>query len=178
MDFSNLQIDIAAIPQVESVQLQPIESDYLKALRLTWTILYGIIVAALTVLFFLIDDWQNSWAIAAASIAVVVAVLLTVTIGTGSFKRKSFAVRQHDIIYKNGWLFQDVHVVPFNRIQHVVVNSGPIDRKYGLASLTLYTAAAEVNDIAIPGLKTETAEQLKSFILEQIKPTQQHEGLE
>jgi hypothetical protein len=178
MDFTNSQINPYQIPQSKDVILQPIEPTYLKVLQLTWLITFGIILIATVALFCFIDDWHNYWAMGIAALAYCIMVTLTVIIGTGSFKRKSYAVREHDILYKNGWIFQDFHVVPFNRIQHVVVNSGPIDRKFKLASLTLYTAAAETGDISIPGLQQEAAEQLKSFILQHINPAQTHEGLE
>jgi len=178
MNFTNLQVDVAQIPQTEILELQPIEPTYLKALRLMWAIIFSILLVAGVTLFVLVDDWQNTIAMLIAAVLFILTITLTAVIGTGSFRRKSFAVRTHDIVYKNGWIFQDTHIVPFSRIQHVVVNSGPIDRKYGLASLTLYTAAAEVNDITIPGLTLEKAEQLKSFIINQVKPSKSHEGLE
>jgi membrane protein YdbS with pleckstrin-like domain len=101
---------------------------------------------------------------------ILLTAIATFIIGTGSFKRKGYAVREKDILFRTGWIIQKLHIVPFNRVQHCVVQSGPIGRKFGLASLSIYTAAANISDISIRGLKTEDAETLKGYILEQIQP--------
>jgi membrane protein YdbS with pleckstrin-like domain len=98
--------------------------------------------------------------------------ILTVAIGKGSFRRKSYAIREHDIIYKSGWIIQKIHAVPFNRIQHASVRVGPIDRKFGLASLTLFTAASMIDDVSIKGLQENEAERIREFIMGKIKPVE------
>jgi len=61
-------------------------------------------------------------------------------------------------------------------VQHCELVSGPIGRKYGLASIKLNTAASNNIDISIKGLKQETAEQLKAFIMEKIE-TDEHQQI-
>lgn len=67
-----------------------------------------------------------------------------------SFRSLAYCIREHDILYRRGWIIQKIMACPFNRIQHCTVDSGPIDRKYCLSSLTLYTAGAEGANITIP----------------------------
>jgi uncharacterized protein len=62
---------------------------------------------------------------------------------------------------------------PFNRIQHCAVDSGPIERSYKLATLTLYTAASEAGDVEISGLPEEFALNIREFIMKKIAA---HEG--
>ncbi len=43
-------------------------------------------------------------------------------------------------------------VVPFGRIQHIDVEQGPIQRRYGLATLSVHTAGNHNSTVSIPGL--------------------------
>jgi uncharacterized protein len=170
MQFQNLQVQWESLPKASDVQLKPIERDYLKVLYITWGILYVLLLAATITIVLLIEDTDHKlWLPVSIGIILMLAIA-TFIIGKGSFKRKAYAVREKDILFRTGWIIQKLHIVPFNRIQHCVVQSGLIGRKYGLSSLSIYTAASNVQDIAIKGLKTEDAESLKSYILEQIQP--------
>ena len=51
-----------------------------------------------------------------------------------------------------GYMFYRDTVVPFGRIQHIDVDQGPIDRRYGLATLTVHTAGNHNSTVALPGL--------------------------
>ena len=51
-----------------------------------------------------------------------------------------------------GYMFFRDTVVPFGRIQHIDVNQGPIDRRFGLATLTVHTAGNHNSTVTLPGL--------------------------
>ena len=172
MSFSNLPISTEGLPEIQSVPMKPIHPDYLKTLRISWLIIFGIVLAVMITLYILINELQTGIAVAVASAVYVLAAVLTVVAGTRSFQRKKYAIRERDILYSTGWLFQNLHMVPFNRLQHCVVNIGPIERRFGLASISLYTAASEGKDITLHGLKQEEAEKLKDLIMQQIQPMQ------
>ncbi|MCR6719337.1 MAG: PH domain-containing protein [Chitinophagaceae bacterium] len=82
-----------------------------------------------------------------------------------SFRYKAYALREHDVIYRSGWLVQSVRVCPFNRIQHCSVDSGVIDRRYGLSSLSVYTAGGAEADMKLAGLPKDVADDMRDFIL-------------
>lgn len=172
MQFQNLQVQWDTLPKAAEVVLKPVEKDYLKVLYIGWAIVYGSIAVALITGIVMIEELREPTWLAAGAGVFVLMVVATFVIGTGSFRRKAYAVREKDVLFRTGWLVQKLHIVPFNRVQHCVVQSGPIGRKYGLASLTIYTAASGNDDISIRGLRTADAESLKSYILEQIQPLQ------
>ncbi|RYG19811.1 hypothetical protein EON82_21000 [bacterium] len=62
----------------------------------------------------------------------------------------------------HGWLFRQSRTVPRDRIQHLDVNSGPFDRRFGLVQVVVHTAGTTVG--TIPGLSPERAERLRSEI--------------
>lgn len=62
----------------------------------------------------------------------------------------------------HGWLFRQSRTVPRDRIQHLDVNSGPFDRRFGLVQVVVHTAGANVG--TIPGLSPERADRLRAEI--------------
>lgn len=177
MSFSNLPITLEGLPEVQSIPFKPIHRNYLKVLRISWFIFFFLLFAGCAALIFFVDELQKALVISIASGAYLVILLATVIIGTASFKRKEYAVREKDILYRTGWIFQNLHMVPFNRMQHCVVHMGPIERKFGLASISLFTAASEGKDITIHGLTQIEAEQLKELIMQQIQSLTNEEGI-
>ena len=65
-------------------------------------------------------------------------------------------------------LWQKVTAIPFNRIQHVEKDTTPLDRRYRLANLTIFTAGGAGGDLDIHGLTEDTAESIRAFILARI----------
>jgi membrane protein YdbS with pleckstrin-like domain len=65
---------------------------------------------------------------------------------------------------RHGVVVRTVSAVPYRRIQQIDVRRGPIERRLGLATLVLRSAAA-TTDAAIPGLADEDAEALRAALL-------------
>ena len=63
-----------------------------------------------------------------------------------------------------GYLFYRDTIVPFGRIQHIDVDQGPIDRRYGLATLTVHTAGNHNSTVALPGLAHADALAMRESI--------------
>ncbi|MEU6662652.1 PH domain-containing protein [Streptomyces sp. NPDC046821] len=76
-----------------------------------------------------------------------------------------YAERADDLLISRGVLWREETVVPYGRMQLVEVTSGPLERKFGLASLQLHTAAA-ATDATIPGLTPPEAERLRDRLTE------------
>lgn len=79
--------------------------------------------------------------------------------------RRGYAVRERDIAFKSGLLWRSVTVVPFNRVQHAATGSGLLDRNFGLATLTVFTAGGSGGDLHIAGLGAERAERLRVYVV-------------
>ncbi|WP_428953192.1 PH domain-containing protein [Streptomyces sp. cg35] len=76
-----------------------------------------------------------------------------------------YAERADDLLISRGVLWREETIVPYGRMQLVEVTSGPLERKFGLASLQLHTAAA-ATDATIPGLAPAEAERLRDRLTE------------
>lgn len=66
---------------------------------------------------------------------------------------------------RSGKLFQVTRLLPLNRLQHVDLHQGPLERYFGLARLELHTAGTENASITIPGLAHEEAVRLRDHLV-------------
>jgi len=164
VDFKNLELSISDLPDFKTVDLQPIQKSYKKIIwinhALTFFVLYGISFFVLN--FEEIPNWIS---IIAFSVISLVFSIKAIEIEKG-FPIRKFGVRQHDIIYQYGFFYFSETVVPYNRIQHVEIKQGPLSRLFSLYSLSLYTAGASSGDLIINGLDKQTAQRLKSKVLD------------
>jgi len=98
--------------------------------------------------------------------AIGVAFVATVTLGWGwvligrTVRSWGYAERADDLLVTRGVLRRALVVVPYGRMQFVDVTAGPLDRKFGLATVQLHTAAA-ATDASIPGLVPAEAARLR-----------------
>lgn len=170
MDFENVQIEFSEIPTTQNITLKPIESNYKRVIIFSWLIFYLLVLFAFLLCFFLIDDLKKHNKILYFGLAALMFFCFVTLIWIKvEFKYRSFAVRQKDIVYKSGWLFQKTTAVPYNKIQHCSVSQGLFSRIYKLANLQIFTAASNNFDVVIKGLKLADAEQLKDWLMQQNK---------
>jgi membrane protein YdbS with pleckstrin-like domain len=101
-----------------------------------------------------------------AWLGVLVAVVGIATIGWGfavvgrRVRSWGYAERADDLLVTRGILNRQLVVVPYGRMQYVDVTAGPLDRRFGLATVQLHTAAA-ATDAQIPGLVPQEAARLR-----------------
>ncbi len=158
--WNNLEVDVSALPAIEEVHFQKHPIRY-RAYRYTLsTIWLGIPVLLISALALLLAEWWL-WMLAGAFFFLFGFSLIAISIG---YHKRCYALRQKDFSYREGWLFSSMTTVPFNRIQHTEVSQGPLERKYGLSRLHIYTAGGSSSDLSVPGLESEEAAQLRDYV--------------
>ena len=60
-------------------------------------------------------------------------------------------------------------VVPLDRVQHIDVSQGPIERAFGVTRLVLHTAGTMNSLVVLPGLARATAEAIRDEIRARIR---------
>jgi membrane protein YdbS with pleckstrin-like domain len=91
--------------------------------------------------------------------AVVIVAVRWVLIGR-TYRSWGYVERDDDLYITSGVLFRSLVAVPYGRMQLVEVASGPIERAFHLATVTLKTASPDT-DASIPGLDPEEAARLR-----------------
>ncbi|MBF4463148.1 MULTISPECIES: PH domain-containing protein [unclassified Rathayibacter] len=102
-----------------------------------------------------------------AWIALVLAAVLAVTLLIVAPRRArayGYQLREDDLLFRRGIMFQRFVSVPYGRMQLIDVNRGPLARALGLAELRFVTAAAATG-VSIPGLVEGDAEELRDRLV-------------
>ena len=120
-----------------------------------------IVVAAMLVLTLLM---HQTWAWIPGGILTVILVW-TLAILPRQARSIGYQLREDDLVFRRGILWQRFVAVPYGRMQLVDITHGPLDRGFGIAQLKFVTAAATTG-VVIPGLEQQTAETLRDHLIE------------
>ena len=103
------------------------------------------------------------------SIVYVVLLFIVLFFSRIGFKKKGFAFRNHDVLFRHGIIATNTLVIPYNRVQHVALHEGLFSRFFGLAKIEIFTAGGSSSDIEIPGIAKEQAENIKQLLMGKIQ---------
>jgi membrane protein YdbS with pleckstrin-like domain len=132
-------------------------SPRLSTLRRLLLVVIGAPVAiAVGVLFGLAVPWLGI----VVGVAGLVGVVWGWLVVGRAVRSWGYAERADDLLVTRGILNRQLVVVPYGRMQYVDVTAGPLDRKFGLSTVQLHTAAA-ATDARIPGLVPTEAARLR-----------------
>jgi membrane protein YdbS with pleckstrin-like domain len=125
-------------------------------------IITGVILVVATALPAWITDLLWLWAIPAATALIS---LIVIALVPRRVKSIGYVLREDDILFRRGLMFQRFVAVPYGRMQLVDINRGPVARMLGLSELRFVTAAAATG-VVIPGLDESDAESLRDRLVE------------
>lgn len=79
--------------------------------------------------------------------------------------RTSWRVDADGIEIRRGVVWRNVILVPRARVQHTDVSQGPIQRRFGLATLVIHTAGTHEYEVTLEGLAPATALAVRDALL-------------
>ena len=141
-------------------ELTPLDPRYKTMMRVIAAIIaLGLLIGA-TIAEFAIPGWTG---------VVWVPVLFVVAYLVFYLPMRRYATRGYSLIEERlrvvrGVLFHADTVVPFGRVQHIDVNQGPLERAFGLATVTVHTAGSHNASVSLPGLAHENALAMREDI--------------
>jgi membrane protein YdbS with pleckstrin-like domain len=152
--------ELFAPPTYEWKRLSP---NYRSLRRLTTLIFIPIIFVPPAVLVWALTDirWISVVILAVGAVLLLIRLAL---VGR-TWRSWGYVEREDDLYITHGVLFRSLVAVPYGRMQLVEVASGPLERAFGLATVTLKTASAETN-ASIPGLTPDEATRLRDRLTE------------
>lgn len=141
-------------------ELRPLHPDYAKVLRIrTLVMTLPILIAALV-----IESAQVVWPGAILLPALILLGLLVLRLPTRRYRTRFYAIDDEQLRVVRGLLFRADTVVPFGRVQHIDLNRDPVERYYGLSTLTVHTAGSHNASVRLPGLEDEEARAMRETI--------------
>ena len=82
-----------------------------------------------------------------------------------AYRYTSYRVTDAFFRFRHGVLWRSVISVPKSRVQHTDVSQGPIERQFGLATLTVHTAGTEHASVSLDGLPHATALAIRDHLI-------------
>lgn len=163
--FSNDPTDVSTLPRMQDVEYVPLHTSSLYVSLIVLGIFLLAILAGSCIVAFTVDEVRPFllWLITGE----IFVFSLLAWIEYKAFGFRGYVLRNHDILFRDGWLWKSWTVIPFNRIQHMEINQGPLDRLFDLATLQLFTAGGAASDLEIGGLSPDKAAAIKEFITAQ-----------
>jgi membrane protein YdbS with pleckstrin-like domain len=82
-----------------------------------------------------------------------------------AYQHTSYRVDDQGIEIRRGVYWRVVINVPRSRVQHIDVSQGPIERRYGLGTLVVYTAGTDHAKVELGGLEHGRALRIREHLL-------------
>lgn len=82
-----------------------------------------------------------------------------------SYRYASYLVDEDGMEIQRGVFWRTVINVPRSRVQHLDVSQGPLERRYGLGTLVMYTAGTNHAKVELSGLDHTRALEIREHLL-------------
>ena len=122
----------------------------------------GLVLSAIATFLWLVAGLSWAWV---ALVVIVVITVIQLIIARRRARAIGYQLRDDDLLFRRGIMFQRFVSVPYGRMQLIDINRGPVGRLLGLADLRFVTAAASTN-VSIPGLPETDAAGLRDRLVE------------
>jgi membrane protein YdbS with pleckstrin-like domain len=120
-----------------------------------------IIVVALGAILIRIAGAPPAWIIGIGAVSVLATATSIWPIPSLQWRFWRYEIGEQEVDLQRGWLVVTRTLIPMAQIQHVDTRRGPLERRFGLASVVLHTAAGASE---IPALDDEVAGEVRDRI--------------
>ena len=165
MAFTNLQLDPATLPRAAELELQPLPAAHRREILVQSIITVGILLLPSLVLLATPLHSRIGDAVFLPAALVLMFGAAFTALALVRYGHKGYALRNHDVAFRTGLFWRKTTILPFDRVQHAEVTQGPLQRRFGLATLKFFTAGGSSVDLKIEGLLTDDAERLREAVL-------------
>jgi membrane protein YdbS with pleckstrin-like domain len=82
-----------------------------------------------------------------------------------AYRFSSYRIDETGIEIRKGVYWRTVTNVPRSRVQHTDVSQGPLERRFGLGTLVVYTAGTSHSKVDLSGLDFDVARRIRAHLL-------------
>jgi uncharacterized protein len=100
------------------------------------------------------------------ALLVVLLFLEIFVLPTKRYEATSYCLNDRFFELRSGIIWKTSVMIPLSRLQHVDLLRGPLEQRFGLATLQLFTAGTRNASHKIPGLSPETGAELRRQMME------------
>jgi membrane protein YdbS with pleckstrin-like domain len=143
-----------------------LDPRYLSLQReLGWYWTAGVSIILFIVSMIVLGPRRWYWALLIWSIATPLLALWSYRWAALEYRHTSYRVDEEGIEIRAGVIWRGISNVPRSRVQHTDVAQGPLERKYGLGRLIIYTAGTAHSRVELPGLEHQVALSIRDHLL-------------
>lgn len=164
----------------DEAELTKLHPNFVWALRVQLLLsLIPLLIAALLAEFAISEMAEAREALAGAAfvppagtligIVMLLVMMLVIFMPMRRYQARGYQISRDRLRVVRGVLWHSDIVVPFSRVQHIDVHQGPVDRLFGIATLSLHTAGNLNSAVPLPGLGKPLADQMREEIRNHIK---------
>lgn len=156
----------------QTSEYQPVDPAFKTYMRIHTSITFLIFIALCVVALFLPWSLPNWIPYTALGCLIFLWLGLLIFWVPRRYKVTQYYVAEDETGFRVGALWHREVAVTFNRLQHIELARGPIERWLGISRLLLYTAGGQGADLSMPGLPAEKAEEIKRTVIERVAKEQ------
>lgn len=113
-------------------------------------------------------DGEQRWRMLAWYAGVTLAASLAGAYVGARLRHQRWTLDGAGLWLRQGRLWWRETHVPNSRVQHVDIKHGPLERRFGLATLVVHTAAVHLSGISVRGLDDADAQCLRDALAKQL----------
>ena len=150
---------------MNTFDFKPLEKSYLKVFRIALLIVTLVITVPLTIGSSVFLDLSWLFKILVFFIIWLLFYGLFHWYSIHWFKAYRYELNTAGLKIHKGVFWQQQNMVPRNRVQHIDITTGPLERRYNLSKLVVHTAGTRNATITLPGLLHQDAANLRQELI-------------
>lgn len=154
------------VPPVTAVEewrpLSPSARNVFIGMAFTWTLIIALIPASIVVIANDDMPWINFFVVLALAMAIAI---LAAVIAFNRWRNTFWKLDDEALHVRRGKTWFKHICVPRSRVQHLDFERGPLERRYGLATLVVHTAGSQERAVRQSGLFLGDAEYLRDVLV-------------
>ena len=144
--------------------MKPLEHGQLHVIR-AHAVLQALALAALATAGETMLALRTDFPFGTVAAPVLLIILYLVILSPGRrFRAWGYRMDQEDLHLRHGVWTRTEILVPLDRVQHIDLSQGPIEKAFGVNRLIVHTAGTQFSRVALPGLSRRDAERMRDEI--------------
>ena len=128
--------------------------------------IWVVVIVAISWALLRFTDLEEWWVLLPAVVLVAINIAGAAVGPAWRYRYWRYEIREDEVDLQHGFVVKTRQLVPMSRIQHVDTRQGPLQQRFGLASVVFFTAAGSME---IPALSRERAAGVRNRIAELAK---------
>lgn len=149
--------------------MTPLERGQLRLMRIH-AILGALVAAAVAAVAEYILHKEVGLPRGAVALPLALPLLYAVVVSPGRrYRAWGYQLDADELQVRHGVWLQMHTLVPLDRVQHIDISQGPLERSCGVCRLVVHTAGTLHSQVVLPGLARPTAERIRDEIRARIR---------